>query len=269
MKAILYVVAILAMGGAAFFAFSQSGKFTEKQKERLSTIADNKSTISKAEGAESEIKKEKALLVASQDKQEQVTNSIEKLKTEGSTLGSDASKLDDEMKVQAEEFTQLEKTLEEVKAALVGLGTDVNLDNLAEKIAEIEESKTEKTKKLEELDTVAGGAEKTLATNRAEADRLTTRGIERNARIARNSMQAIVTAVNQDWGFLVIGAGSNSGFTPQTSLLVERDGRKIGRVRPSAIEKTQTIAEIDLESLAPGVRLQPGDRVILATPSSN
>ena len=62
--------------------------------------------------------------------------------------------------------------------------------------------------------------------------------------------------------------GLATGITPQTTLLVKRDGRLIGRVRPSAIEPTQTIADIDLESLAAGVRLQPGDRVILATPES-
>ena len=91
----------------------------------------------------------------------------------------------------------------------------------------------------------------------------------RNKRIDRNAMEARVTAVNQDWGFLVIGAGSNSGFTPQTTLLVKRDGRLIGRVNPSAIEPTQTIAEIDLKSLAPGVRLQAGDRVIVSKPAGN
>jgi hypothetical protein len=52
-------------------------------------------------------------------------------------------------------------------------------------------------------------------------------------------------------------------------LIVQRDGRRIGRVRPSSIEPTQTIGEIDFESLATGVRIQPGDRVILATPTSN
>jgi hypothetical protein len=82
-------------------------------------------------------------------------------------------------------------------------------------------------------------------------------------------MEARVTAVNHDWGFLVIGAGSNSGFSPQTSLLVKRDGRLIGKVNPSAIEPTQTIAEIDLKALAPGVRIQPGDSVILAKPAGN
>ena len=93
--------------------------------------------------------------------------------------------------------------------------------------------------------------------------------VERSSRISGNAMEAVVTAVNQDWGFLVIGAGSNSGFTPQTSLIVQRDGRMIGRIRPSSIEPTQTIAEIDFNSLASGVRLQPGDRVMLAKPNTN
>lgn len=269
MKAILYVLAIVITGGAAFFSFSHSGKFQDLQKERLSTIASNKETTAKADAADKNIKDEKALLVASQDKQEAVTQSISTLKAAGTTLKSEISKLDQDIEGQQEEFTQLEKTLEEVKNSLKGLGADVTLENLGDKITEIEDSKKAKATKLEELETLVGGAEKSLATNRAEADRLVTRGIERNARIGRNSMEAVVTAVNQDWGFLVIGAGSNSGFTPQTALLVERDGRKIGRVRPSSIEPTQTIAEIDLESLSSGVRIQPGDRVILATPTSN
>ena len=269
MKAIPYFLAILVAAGAAFFSFSHSGKFQDLQKERLSTIDSNKQTTAKADAADKNIKDEKALLVASQDKQELVTQSISTLKAAGSALKSDVSKLDSEIEVQNGEFTQLEKALEEVNKTLAGLGGGVTLDNLAEKIAEIEQSKKDKQAKFDELQTLVGGAEKSLATNRAEADRLVTRGIERNSRISRNSMEAVVTAVNQEWGFLVIGAGSNSGFTPQTSLLVERDGRKIGRVRPSSIEPTQTIAEIDLESLAAGVRLQPGDRVILATPTSN
>lgn len=269
MKAILYVIAILVAGGAAFFSFSASGKFESVQKDRLSTIATNKSVTADADVADKNIKDEKALLVASQDKQEAVTQSISSLKTAGSTLKTQNSTLDDELGVQTEEFTQLEKTLEEVNNILANLGGGVTLDNLAEKIAEIEESKKAKETKLEELQTLVVGAEKSLTNSRAESDRLVTRGVERSARIGRNSMEAVVTAVNQDWGFLVIGAGSNSGFTPQTSLLVQRDGRKIGRVRPSSIEPTQTIAEIDLDSLASGVRLQPGDRVILSAPTSN
>ena len=122
---------------------------------------------------------------------------------------------------------------------------------------------------MEDKLTLVTAAEKRLSANKAEANRLTDKKMERNARIARNAMESVITAVSPDWGFVVIGAGSNTGFTPQTVLLVKRDGKLIGRVRPSAIERTQTIGDVILESLAPGVRLQPGDRVILAKPESN
>jgi len=268
MKSIFYGVAILVACGAAYFSFDLSKKFEALQVDRLQTIDDDKKTTALAEAADADIKREKALLVSSQEKRDLLTQSVDSLKSAGSALTNDVAKSKDDLKSQDVEFAALNKALEEVIATLGDLA-GATLDNLPEKIQEIEADKVAKQQKFEELQTLNEGAEKTLASSRAELDRLGKRKIDRGSRIARNSMGAVVTAVNQDWGFLVIGAGSNSGFTPQTTLIVERDGRKIGRVRPSAIEATQTIAEIDLQSLAPGVRVQPGDRVVLATPLSD
>lgn len=269
MKAILYVVAILVACGAAFFSMQHSGKFQALEKDRVNTIAKNKETTDRADGTDKNIKDEKAKLATSQEKQGLLEQSVSSLKSAGSALTSDLSKLDGDLKIQDQEFAELNKALEQVNDILKDLGGGVTLETLPEKIQQIEDDKKAKQTKLEELETLVGASEKSLATGRAELDRLAKRVVERSSRIGGNSMEAVVTAVNQEWGFLVIGAGSNSGFTPQTTLLVERDGRKIGRVRPSSIEPTQTIAEIDLESLAAGVRLQPGDRVILSKPSSN
>lgn len=269
MKAILYIVAIVAACGAAFFSFNQSNAFKALEGERTSTIASKKQTEVNADVAEADIKKEKALLAASEDKKELMTQSVSSLKSAGSSLTNDNAKLKDDLKGQDEEFAALQKALDEVNVILASLGGGVTLDTLPEKIQQIEDDKKAKQTKLEELEVLIGGSEKTLVSSRAELDRLAKRMVERSSRISRNSMEAVVTAVNQDWGFLVIGAGSNSGFTPQTGLLVERDGRMIGQVRPSSIEPTQTIAEIDLDSLASGVRIQPGDRVILSEPASN
>jgi len=269
MKAILYVVAILATCGAAFFSYTLSGKFKALEKDRIDTIAMNNDISAKADVAEKNIKDEQARLASSKERRELLEQSVSSLKSTGSGLASDIQKLDADMTAQKAEFAELAKTLEEVNKILEDIGGGVTLDTLAEKIDEINQDKDAKQKKLEELDTLVAAAEKNLATNRSELDRLGKRMIQRSSRITRNSMQAVVTAVNQDWGFLVIGAGSNSGFTPQTFLLVERDGRKIGRVRPTSIEPTQTIAEIDFDSLSPGVRLQPGDRVILAKTTAN
>lgn len=269
MKAILYVVAILAAGGAAYFTLEHSRKFEDLQADRLKTIKTNKDVSANADVKEKELKDEKAVLATSEQKREEVTQSISALKSSGSTMERDVADLDNTLKAQKEEFVELDKTMKEVGDILKSLGEDINIDNLPDKIQQIEDDKKARIAKLEEFETNIGAAEKLLASNRAEVDRLVKRKVERSANIGRNSMEAVVTAVNQDWGFLVIGAGSNSGFTPQTSLIVQRDGRLVGRVRPSSIEPTQTIAEIDFKSLSPGVRLQPGDRVILATPTTN
>lgn len=269
MKAILYAVFILIACGGAFFSYSFSNKFAALEQDRLETIEKNKQTTASAEASDAAIVKLKKTLEETQAQQSSAEVALSSAKAAGSGLTSNIAKLEEELAAQTEEFAQLDKTLKEVAEILKDLGGDINLDNLPEKIQQIEDDKKAKTASLEELETLVSGAEKSLSASRTTLDGLAKRMVDRSSRINRNSMQAVVTAVNQDWGFLVIGAGSNSGFTPQTTLLVERDGRRIARVRPSSIEPTQTIAEIDPESLAAGVRLQPGDRVILAQPASN
>ncbi|MFD2257653.1 hypothetical protein ACFSSA_13300 [Luteolibacter algae] len=269
MKFIFPIIAILVCGAAAYFSLSTSEKFEKVQAERLESLNTNKAVTANAEAAETNIEKEKELLETAKNNLEVATQSVLALESTGNSLKNEASKLDNELKIQNDEFAELANALEQVQAGFAELGEDIDMDNLGDKIAEIGEEVEAKRAKSEELDTLIESAKKSLASKQKDAERLASRKVERTKRIARNSMEARVTAVNQDWGFLVIGAGSNSGFTPQTSLLIKRDGRLLGRVKPSAIEPTQTIAEIDLETLSPGVRIQPGDRVILAKPSSN
>jgi hypothetical protein len=274
MKAILYVVALLVIGGALYFTLEHTRKFEELQGKRKETIETNRKVSANADATEKLYKDEMAVLKESEDKRALLTESVKALKSKGAQLARDVADLDNTLEGQEEEFAELNKTMEEVTKILQELGgefggEEITLDNLGEKIEAIQEDKKARQAKLEELETFVAAAEKLLANNRAEVDRLVKREIDRNARIGRNAMESVVTAVDQDWGFLVIGAGSNSGFTPQTSLIVQRDGRMVGRVIPSSIEPTQTIAEIDFKSLAVGVRIQPGDRVILADPVSN
>lgn len=269
MKFIFPILVIFVCLGAAYFSWTESEKFTDTQAARLKAISTNKSVTAKADGADKKIADENALLAQSKDALALVTQSVSALESDAVTLKNDLSKLDTELAGQDAEFVELDKALEEVQVVFKDLGEDVDIDNLGDKIAEIEEDVKVKRTKVEELETLIEGANSSLVTKRNDLERLVQRKESRSKRIARNAMEARITAVNQDWGFLVIGAGSNSGFTPQTTLLVKRDGRLIGKVNPSAIEPTQTIAEIDLKSLSPGVRIQPGDSVILAKPSGN
>lgn len=269
MKAIVHVVAIVVLLGAAYFTLQHRSKFIKLEEARLETIAENKRVTDNANATETALKKAKEGLAAAEQKREEMTQALAAIQSTATNLQREADDLDATLKTQEDEFAELNKVRDEVAGILKNLGDNITLENLGQKIQELDADLKAKQAKLEELETLVGSAGKALATNRAEMDRLVKREIDRNARISRNAMEAVVTAVNQDWGFLVIGAGSNSGFTPQTGMLVQRDGRLVGRVTPSAIEPTQTIAEIDFNSIGAGVRLQPGDRVILAKPNAN
>lgn len=269
MKAILYVVAILILGGAAYFTLEHKRKFVEVDEVRAKAVSDNKTISANADAKEAELKKVSEEVLVKAQKREELSQALEIVKKAGSDLQRELTGIEDTLKVQDEEFAGLEKAREEVASIVKGLGGDVSLETLGDKIKEIDAEYKSQQAELEELETNVETAEDKLIAARAEMDRLQKRDLERSARISRNTMEAVVTAVNPEWGFLVIGAGSNSGFTPQTSLLIQRDGKYIGRVTPSSIEPTQTIAEIDPESIAPGARIQPGDRVLFAKPASN
>lgn len=266
MKAIFYILALLVIGGAAYFTLEVSNKFKEQQDVRLKTIDTNRNVSANADATESDLKKEIAVLNTAENKKEELTQSISALKSTAATLERDLAELENTLKGQDEELAQLQKTIEEVKKILKELGDDVNLENLAEKIQLVTDDKKKKEVTLEELTTNVGTAEKKLADFKAELDRLVKRDLQRNSSIASNSREAVISSVDQDWGFVVIGSGSNSGFAPQGTLIIKRDGQVIGRLRPSSIEPSQTIAEIDFSTIAPGVRIQPGDRVIPQKP---
>jgi chromosome segregation ATPase len=271
MKFIFPILAILVCAGAAYFSLSQSEQFQTYQDARRLAIQTNMTVTANADKADSDIVDEEALLETSRRNLEIATQSVLALQSTGNALKNESAKLDTELGAQDAELAELKKTIEEVKKIFtdLGLGDNIDIDNLAEKIAEIEEDIKVKRAKMEELDTLIAGAEASLETKQQEVARLVERKGARNARIGRNSVEARVTAVDNDWGFVVIGAGSNSGFSPQTTLLVKRDGRLIGKVNPSAIEPTQTIGEIEYKTLSPGVRIQPGDSVMLAKPAAN
>lgn len=269
MKAIISVFPFLVIGVALYFTLEHSRKFDEVEAIRVKTIADNKAVSDNADAKESELRKLREDLQAAEGRRDVATEELRVLNADGTRLQREVADLDSTIKSQEEEIDGLNKNLEDISNSIRDLAGDISFDNIADKVQEIKDELKQRQAEFDDLEQKIAAAEKSLAAKRSDIDNLTRREVQRSARIGRNSMEAVVTAVNQDWGFLVIGAGANSGFTPQTSLLVQRDGQLIGRVNPSAIEPTQTIAEIDFKSLPVGARIQPGDRVVLAKPNTN
>lgn len=72
-----------------------------------------------------------------------------------------------------------------------------------------------------------------------------------------------VTHVNQDLGFVVIGAGSAGGIQEGARFNVRREMFIVAEIEISTVEnERESVANIDLSKLSPGLTIQPGDEVI-------
>ncbi|MCW1915250.1 hypothetical protein OJ996_16810 [Luteolibacter sp. GHJ8] len=269
MKAIFYALSLLVTGAAAFFSYQNVGKYQVQKEEKEATIGKNDTLTKQKTKQQADLDEEKVKLETANRDRESVKQSISSLESKGKALVRDIATLNAQLEEQKAKFAELKKSEEQLNQMLSEQGGGVTLETLPATVQEMETKKQAKTKELEELKTGIEALEKAVAKNQEEISRLAERDTTRDSRIRRNSMESVVTAVNEDWGFVIIGAGSNTGFTPQTKLLVKRDGRLIGMVKPSSIEPSQVVAEIDNDTVAPGVRIQPGDRVILAEPAAN
>jgi myosin heavy subunit len=269
MKALLHILLIAICGAGVFFSQQANVKFQEQKTTYLKTVDDNKKLDADIKVGEKELSDERTGLKDAEadfnDKQATLETLVSNEKTMQRQLGESEAKLEE----QAVEIKAQQQLLENVKKAFAdGAGEGITLENIGSKIEELDAKKKDQTKKFEEVSTLAGSAEKTVSDNKMKIAELAGRKAKRDERISANAKEAVISAVDTDWGFVIIGAGSNVGFTPQTKLLVKRDGVMIGRITPTSIEPSQTIGEVDRESLAPGVSFQVGDRVILAVPAT-
>jgi hypothetical protein len=270
MKTILQILLTVVCGAGIFFGYLFHNKFQDQFNQTVNLITENTSLTKDIAKAKEELKVETEGLKIAKNDFDQKNLKFDSLASTEKQAKREISEGDAKLAEQAEEITQQEKLVAEVKSIVEQQGgAGVTIDNIGEKITEIDESKKAKTQELDELVTLVNGAETVVTTNKLTFAELASRKAKRDTSINSNAKEAVITSVNADWGFVVIGAGSNSGFTPQTPLLIKRDGKLIGRIKPTSIEPAQTIADIDLASIAPGASIQAGDRVLLAIPRKN
>lgn len=271
MKIILYVASILAIGGAVYFSSVHSSKFKKQQEIRLQTIELSNNVSRDIEKTEKDLKAEQKLLADEKTKRDELNASIESLTSTQGQLKRELTQLQETLDGQKAEISQVEEAIKLAENAFkeAGLPGDINLDNVDAKVTELKERRKQLEREQERLAELVAGAEQRLVANKAEANRQTNRRVTFENNIRQNAMEFPITAVDHEWGYVVIGAGQKHGFAPQGTLLVKRGGRLIGKLKPSSVEQFQTVADIDFDSISPGVRFQRGDMVMLAEPRTN
>lgn len=86
--------------------------------------------------------------------------------------------------------------------------------------------------------------------------------LERRTKIILGGLEAVVIAVNPDWGFVMVNAGRVHGVEPNASLLVKRGNVRVARLRIITLQDNVCVCDVVKGSVNRGVTVDTGDRVI-------
>lgn len=273
-KNIFYILTIILCGAAAYFGYTTKNTLSATIDETVARFEDNKTVASNIDEKVEEIK------VAKEEKSTAITNRDEtsaRLENEASKengLKVSLGELEGQIETYDADLETIQASItiaqEMIKQLIPSAGDDLTTDDVVGYIEDLENEKKEKESELEEKTEIASKLAKTVATASDRKENLQGRLSKVKSRIALNGVSASVTAVSNDFGFVIINRGSNnSNIDERSELLVSRGGTLIGRLKVSAVEPTQTICDIVQSSLKPGQRIRSGDRVAVRVPASN
>lgn len=148
---------------------------------------------------------------------------------------------------------------EEINRIIGGTGT------VEEILAKNEQLKKDNDAKVEELDKISKEAEvakKAIAESQNLITRLKQQQTTRAKSISLVNRTGTVSAVNPEYGFVIVNLGQNQGVSSESRLLVKRGSQLIGKLNIVQIEANTTVADIALKTITPGFEIQPGDEVV-------
>ena len=261
-RTLVLTAALLLSLAAAYFSFSNLKKSIAVQKtnvELLENIDRLKSDTRKTEDTitkQTDVKEEAQVAKSGKETQ------LQTLQGEVSALEAELPRREEKIGRQQTEIKNYDATVAEIKEILKDMNVTTP-EEIEQAINTLTQDKLALDKELEETQTAVVAAKETVADKENSLSRLNRTLSERRDGIIRNTQESTVVAVNPDWGFAVVGAGSEQGLSADQQLLVKRGNTYIARLAIVSLEDNQVIADIVPDSIAPGARVLPGDRVIV------
>jgi peptidoglycan hydrolase CwlO-like protein len=256
MTKVLFILSTVVMIVAAVYAYKNGDEFKKARQEAIAANIKVEAERTQALNAEKEVKTVEGSLA---NVQQELDVESEKKKAQQLRV----AQAENEAKQVQEQLNEQEKKLADLRLRLDKLPQGMNSDNLVESIngmkksiADMEAQVEAKKKDIAAVQEKANEAQKAL-------DEVVRKIEERKKAFDRNSLTARIVAVNRDWGFVIIDAGESQGITEATKLLVARGMQTVGKLNIISVQGDRTVANILPETLAQGMSIQPGDRVIL------
>jgi hypothetical protein len=260
-----YSLAILAIATSGFAGWNAKDKYEKKVADRIELQGQNKALT--ASISEKETKKDTATEARdlALDEASKAKAELEAAKGSGAEKAKTLESVNSNLEVAAAEKKKIDASMEALRGKFPG----IELGEVPRVVKELEASQKKLVGEEEDASLVKKRLEEDIAKNLAESSRIVEKVNQSIKRVEGNTFQATIVAVDNDWNFVVIGAGEKSGLTGSSKLLIQRDGRLLGKLLISKLEPNTAVADVEPGSLRNGVALQAGDQVILESVSAN
>ncbi|MGJ8657483.1 MAG: hypothetical protein ACSHX6_13625 [Akkermansiaceae bacterium] len=266
MKLILYILALVSIGGAAALSMMNIDKHEEqlaltkteegKVRTKKKQVADKETELQDEQGLRDEAKDQNNSLIAEKGIKQNDVKANTKL----------SASFDDDLEELVSKKDEVQRAMDEIKKALDG--ENIPLDEVEQFVTGLENRKKDLNKTNVALQQEVSIFSTAVDENKAVLSDFSDAQAKRRKNLAANKVSSLITAVDNEWGFVVVKPHSDAVIKQESKLVVIRGNRHIGRLTINAIEDEggRVLANIDYSSLASGMRIRPGDRVILNKP---
>lgn len=265
MKSLFYALSVVAIAAAGYFGWEVKNKLGQQILDRDELVQVNKNLSNDIDQREGLRKEKEDALGVSKDELALARSGLEAAKSNFGGFESTLEKVDESLKTATAEEAEVEK----IKDSIVALFPGTPIEDVPQVYEGLVKQQKDLTAEAEKLEDEMKNLKERVTRGKADIVRVQGKIGESKERVATNTFQATITGVSGEWGFVTIGAGEKSGLASDSRLLVQRNGRLIGKLEVSKLEVNRALAEIVPDSMRPGVVLQRGDQVILETTRSN
>ena len=172
------------------------------------------------------------------------------------------------------QVTELQGKIDTATAAVAA--KDKQLSELNDKLAKVGNTSTGQAvdpgaiaKEIDDLKhqrdegvVVMEGLKDQLKSAQTQVAALTKESLARSTGASMNGLRGRVLAVDRNWNFVVIDLGDSKGVNNNATMIIQRGGSLVGKVKITSVEPSQSIADIIPNSVPPGVSVQAGDTVV-------
>jgi soluble cytochrome b562 len=256
MTKVLFILSAVIILVSAFFAYQNGREFT---RVRTSVIALNNDVKKALDDANKVVSDVNGVVASIATVQGELDVEGEKVKSQKLKL----AQIENDLKRDQDLLESNNKKLADLRQKLEKLPKGMKPETMVEEINSMKKSTAElqAQAELKKKDVVA--EEEKMGQARKDYEEVVRKIEDRKKSFDRNSLVARVVAVNDAWGFVVIDAGQSSGINEATKLLVTRGTQTVGKLSIISVQGNRTVANILPETVARGMSIAPGDRVIL------